>query len=683
MDPVHDGDKRKLLVVEDDPDQAQTMKRMLVKRFSADIDLAPDLASAREALSGREYDVVVTDYQLPDGSGLELLEEITSKPTHPRVIMVTGQGGEDIAAEAFRLRASGYVVKDTLMPAMFPEIMARTLNEVSLREAEDELLISQQNQRALLDATSEVLLLVDRRGVILTINEAGAERLGGTVDEMIGKPLADYLDAGLAEDRRARFDTVVKTYEPIRFEDQSDGVVQSNVLYPVIGKNGKVTRVAVFSRDITERKKSEEAVRKAHEELEERVLERTAQLRKSNEELRREIEERKRVEESLRALSQSVQEQARVLDQILSASPQHYYLFDNRGKFIYASAQAADLLGLEQSAFSGKYWRELGLPGDVMTRLDIEREKVLVTAEPWKGRMKFPTVAGLRDFEYILSPIVRPDGKVDTVVAAVRDVTDETASQTELEARAARLQEQAQFLDLTREPVMVRDVRGRVAYWNAGAVRTWGWSRAEAMGKVQSELLKTEFPVDLEELEDILLEEGHWEGELAQVTRDGRRLVVSSRQVVRWSQGRQPDAILEIDYDISDRRLVESELEERIASLERMAGVLDLLGEPVIVTDIKGVVESWSAGAERLFGWAGSEALGKVANELLSAAFDVPIADIERELLDKGCWEGPVRIKAKDGAALAMDGRWSLQTEQSEPASIVQVFTGREARKTA
>jgi PAS domain S-box-containing protein len=679
MDPIHDGDRRKLLVVEDDPDQARTMERLLVKRFSAEVDLAPDLARARTAMDEREYDVVVTDYQLPDGSGLDLLKEITSQSVHPLVIMVTGQGGEDIAAEAFRLEASGYVVKDTRMPVMFPEIMARTLNEVSLREAEDQLLISQQNQRALLDATPETLLLVDRRGTILTINETGAERLGGDVDEMIGKPLSDYLEPDLAEDRIRQFETVVKTFEPVRFEDTHRGMVQSNVLYPVMGRNGKVTRVAIFSRDITERKRNEEALRRAHDELEERVLERTAQLRKTNEELRREIEERKRVEASLTALSQSVQEQARVLDQILSASTQHFYLFDNKGKFIYASKPAADLLGHEQSEFSGKYWRELGFPKDVMTRLDIEREKVLATGEPWKGQLKFPTVAGTRDFEYVLSPIVKPDGTVDTVVAAARDVTEEMAAQVELEARAAKLQEQAHLLDLTREPVMVRDLQGRVVYWNAGAEQTWGWSRAEAMGKVQAELLKTEFGVDLEELEDILLEDGHWEGELTQVTRDGHKLVVASRQVVRWSEGHQPDAILEIDYDISDRRMIESQLEERIASVEQKAGVLDLVPEPVVVTDMNGVINFWNASAERLFGWSDDEALGKVSNDLLKTRFDKPLADIEFELLEKGSWEGPLGVTIKDGSESTLEGRWVLQWDDgAEPRAIVEVFTESE-----
>ncbi|MHB8896963.1 MAG: response regulator, partial [Candidatus Geothermincolia bacterium] len=332
MEATKNGEIWKILIVEDDPEQARTMKRLLGKRFSAVIETAGNLAEAHSALAADSYDTVITDFQLPDGSGLDLLGEITSKPAHPPVILVTGQGDEETAAEAFRLQASGYVVKDSRLPTMVPEIVSRTLKEVSLRKAEDELLHSQLNQRALLDATPETLLLVDRNGIILTINETGARRLGGSPDDMVGKLLTDLLDPELADSRRKQFETVASTFEPVRFDDERNGVALSHVLYPVLGEGGRVERVAIFSRDVTERKRNEEALRKAHDELEERVLERTAQLRKANEDLKAEIEERKKAEALLVALSQSVQEQARVLDQILSASPQHFYLFDNKGK---------------------------------------------------------------------------------------------------------------------------------------------------------------------------------------------------------------------------------------------------------------------------------------------------------------------------------------------------------------
>ena len=86
-------DDWKLLIVEDDPDQARNVQRLLLKKFNVEADTAASIKRAKAALDKQDYDVVVLDYQLPDGSGLDLLEEITTSPVHPRVIMVTGQGG--------------------------------------------------------------------------------------------------------------------------------------------------------------------------------------------------------------------------------------------------------------------------------------------------------------------------------------------------------------------------------------------------------------------------------------------------------------------------------------------------------------------------------------------------------------------------------------------------------------
>lgn len=550
MEEIHNGDDWKLLLVEDDPEQAYAMMRLLSRRLPASIDTVADLASARAALAGQAYDAVVTDYQLPDGSGLDLLREVSRRPEHLPVILVTGQGGEDVAAEAFRLQASGYVVKDSKLPDMVSQVVSRALGEISLRRAEEALLVSERNQRALLDATPEALLLVDMEGRILTINETGASRLGGTPGEMAGKKLTDYLEPELAAGRKKQFARAARSSGPLRFEDERDGMVLDNVLYPVLGGDGEVERVAAFSRDITRARANEEALRKAQVELEDRVLERTAQLRRANAELAEEIEERKRAEEVLRSLTDRVQEQARVLDQVLSSGPQHFYLFDEKGKFVYASGPAAELLGRDQSEFAGKYWWDLGFPRDVMGVLDVERDKVRRTGKAWTGGMKFPTRLGTREFEYVLSPVVKADGSVEAVVASARDVTDENAARKELAARAAALQARASLLDLAHEALFARDATGRITFWNAGAEEMWGWSVPEAVGRDRFELLKTEFEMPLEELEEALLQDGRWEGELVQTARDGSKHRVASRQVLQWSEGRRTYSVLEVEVEV-------------------------------------------------------------------------------------------------------------------------------------
>jgi len=127
------------LVVEDDPDMALQLKLLLKRKFSAQVETAGDCASAREKMSAAPFDFITLDYKLPDGEGLALLEEITAMENHPPVIMVTGRGGEETAVWSFRLKASGYVVKDARLPDMLNEAVEKALAEVALTRAEREL----------------------------------------------------------------------------------------------------------------------------------------------------------------------------------------------------------------------------------------------------------------------------------------------------------------------------------------------------------------------------------------------------------------------------------------------------------------------------------------------------------------------------------------------------------------
>src|SRR5580704_7945239 len=125
----------------------------------------------------------------------------------------------------------------------------------------------------------------------------------------------------------------------------------------------------------------------------------------------------------------------------------------------------------------------------------------------------------------------------------------------------------SELLELAHDAIIVRDVDSVILFWNRGAQETYGWTAAEACGNVTHTFLKTEFPEPVEQLYEKLLALGSWEGEVVHWTREGKRIVVASRQVLqRDTQGRTV-GILEINRDITPRKEAEEALRNLSARL--------------------------------------------------------------------------------------------------------------------
>ena len=88
-------------------------------------------------------------------------------------------------------------------------------------------------------------------------------------------------------------------------------------------------------------------------------------------------------------------------------------------------------------------------------------------------------------------------------------------------------------------PLMVRDVNGRIYFWNSSAEARYGWPSTRAVGNVSHNLLHTIFPEPLEVINNELLSRGIWKGELIHTRADGSQVKVASRWVLsRDAQGR-------------------------------------------------------------------------------------------------------------------------------------------------
>jgi PAS domain S-box-containing protein len=115
-----------------------------------------------------------------------------------------------------------------------------------------------------------------------------------------------------------------------------------------------------------------------------------------------------------------------------------------------------------------------------------------------------------------------------------------------------KMRRNVELLDLAYDAILTLSVKTKlITFWNHAAEELYGYTQEEALGMDAAELLRTESPKPREAIIEELHRTGRWEGELTQVTKDGRRLYVSARWAMQTDHLGWPDTILEINRDIS------------------------------------------------------------------------------------------------------------------------------------
>ncbi|MGL5196206.1 MAG: PAS domain S-box protein, partial [Chroococcales cyanobacterium] len=142
---------------------------------------------------------------------------------------------------------------------------------------------------------------------------------------------------------------------------------------------------------------------------------------------------------------------------------------------------------------------------------------------------------------------------------------------TERQQTEQLLQQQAQLLELAHDTILTRDLKGRITFWNRGAERMYGISKSEAIGQISLQLLASQFPQPLAEIEAELLRVGYWEGEITHTPPHGQPLIVASRWVLQYDEFQQPLQVLEINNNITRRQQAEADLRESESRFRQLA----------------------------------------------------------------------------------------------------------------
>ncbi len=172
----------------------------------------------------------------------------------------------------------------------------------------------------------------------------------------------------------------------------------------------------------------------------------------------------------------------------------------------------------------------------------------------------------LLNIEGTANPIMDREGNIIGFLAIQRDITMRKQSEE-------KIREQASLLDKAQDAIYVRDLEHHIIYWNKSAQRLYGWAAEEVIGKNANKLLHIKELPELTEAQRNVIEKEEWMGELYQVTRDGKEIIVESRWTLTHDSGGKPKSILIINTDITERKKLEAQLfrAQRMESIGTLA----------------------------------------------------------------------------------------------------------------
>ena len=155
--------------------------------------------------------------------------------------------------------------RDEKEKALLKEIESLRQRVRELEHCEEERKRTEEIFLDLFNATEEVVLLMDRKGIILRANKNAARLYGVPMERLPGTSIYDLIPGDRVESNKGKVKTVLETRKPVRFEGRLEEKVFENWFYPVLYDGSEVQRIAIYVRDITERKRLEGIVKQTEE----------------------------------------------------------------------------------------------------------------------------------------------------------------------------------------------------------------------------------------------------------------------------------------------------------------------------------------------------------------------------------------------------------------------------------
>ena len=555
-------EKMNILMVDDQPAKLLSYEAIL-SELGENLIKASSGREALEVLLKHDVAVVLMDVSMPEMDGFEIAETIREHPRFQKtaIIFISAVHLTDLdRLKGYERGAVDYisvpVVPEVLRAkvSVFVELHRKTrqleaLNrdlEQRVLERTEELRESEVQFRTLANSIPQLAWMAHADGSVFWYNQRWFDYTGTSFEEVKGQGWQKVHHPEHAQRVKEGIQRSWRTGEdwedtcPLRGQDGQYRWFLSRAV-PIYDSHGRVVRWFGTSTDVSRQIAAEERIRSLNTELKQRLTE---------------------------------------LETIMQVLPVGVAVaHDPECKTLTVNPTLRQLLGMEQHEASPEQasddWEnrpfEVYQNGKPVPASMMPVPRAAATGKP----------VGAVELEYRLregkvshmltsaSPLLDDTGQVRGAVGVIFDVTSRKRMED-------MLRERAELLDLANEAIMVRDLKGTLQFWNSGAEDLYGWKREEVIGKNVHEVLQTTYPSPLIDIEQTIARDGRWQGNLTQSTKDGRKLVVASRQAVKLEESGAPGALLEINRDITAQLLAEDALRkaERLAAMGRVAGII-------------------------------------------------------------------------------------------------------------
>jgi PAS domain S-box-containing protein len=451
------------------------------------------------------------------------------------------------------------------------------------KELEEKLRESEEKYRKIVETTNEGVWIFNAVSETTYVNEKMVEMLGYNREELIGRfiwDFADEEDKGIFQVKLAnRKKGIDEVYELklVRKKGSYLWVLVSAKAF--FDDAGKFAGSLGMFTDITERKKTEEALKKAHDSLEEKVKERTAELEKAYNSLKESQEG-----------SAEAQKMAHIGNWEWDVSTDKAHWSDELYRIFGRNPQ--------ELAPSHNEYSNYVHPED-RNYVDNSFKEATINGKPYSIDHRIILATGEERTVHIQSTVIfNEENNPIRIKGIVQDITEHRKAEE-------KIQMLANVVESSNDVIVTRSLDGNIISWNKGAEKIHGYSAEEIIGRPISILEPDNLKGEMKQFSEKIIQGKMIQPyETLRLRKDGSIINVSvTLSPVIDSYGKLV-AISSIARDITESKKAKEEI-------QNLANVVESSSDAIITKTLDGNIISWNKGAEQVYGYSAEEIIGR------------------------------------------------------------------------